>query len=177
TGKDEKIKCVVFWVRQINPVYIHSICCFSAWTGWMTPVTYTVTSDSGDSATHEFRLSDRTTIILNVLETIEDTYRGSGSSDLFSRAIKEGQFANIEEFDLSLLTVQVDEDLGEVYGEDGIAVVDLDDNKLPGYLRVTFDVIRSWERYAPRKLTHKSPEKLLAHLKGEWTKDLKFLFE
>ncbi|KAI0114191.1 hypothetical protein F4776DRAFT_673953 [Hypoxylon sp. NC0597] len=118
------------------------------------------------------------TVILNVLEVTEDEIRGEEPSLIFSKLVKEGIFDGVRAFRLSMLTVRYDGDMwsdeDNVYDEDQmVAVVDLDDKRLPNLLRPVFDEVRGL--HAP--LTHKRPSCLLKHLHKQWDTDLKFLFE
>ncbi|KAI1080945.1 hypothetical protein F5B20DRAFT_84856 [Whalleya microplaca] len=140
--------------RRSDLFYIPSLRVFKSWEGW------------GD-------LLARGTVIVNALELIEDKYRYPDVSDLFPAMVGEGRFKDVDTFLLSLMTVECGEDL-DIYQDGDTAVVDLDDPKLPSYLKPVFENLRT---LYPGKLMHSRPAKLLRHLRSEWTKDLKTMFE
>ncbi len=51
------------------------------------------------------------TVIANVLELVEDRYRGSRNSDIFAKHIQLGSFDGVKKFQLVLLTVECGDDL------------------------------------------------------------------
>ncbi|RYO94240.1 hypothetical protein DL766_002250 [Monosporascus sp. MC13-8B] len=119
------------------------------------------------------------TVLANVLELVEDTYRGVEASDCFRKTFLEGHFAGVKTLLLSLLTVECTTDLG-IYTENNRAVINLDDKRLPILLRPAFDQLRSMTALGGAKaLTHKRPARLLHHLHDEWERKggLKCLFE
>ncbi|RYP64018.1 hypothetical protein DL769_006798 [Monosporascus sp. CRB-8-3] len=119
------------------------------------------------------------TVLANVLELVEDTYRGVEASNCFRRAFSDGHFVGVKTFLLSLLTVECTTDLG-IYTENNRAVINLDDKRLPILLRPAFDQVRSMTAFGGAKaLTHKRPARLLHHLHDEWGRKggLKCLFE
>ncbi|OTA81829.1 hypothetical protein M434DRAFT_37354 [Hypoxylon sp. CO27-5] len=145
--------------RLRDMLYIPSIRVFDSWKGWDGVL-------SG------------ATVILNVLEVVEDEIRGEEPSLVFSKLMREGCFDGVRAFGLSMLTVRYDGDMwsdeDNVYGENQmVAVVDLDDKRLPNLLRPVFDEVRK----VHVDLTHKRPSCLLKHFHKEWDSDLKFLFE
>ncbi|RYP15971.1 hypothetical protein DL765_005411 [Monosporascus sp. GIB2] len=119
------------------------------------------------------------TVLANVLELVEDTYRGVEASDCFRKTFLDGHFAGVKTFLLSLLTVECTADLG-IYTENNRAVINLDDKRLPILLRPAFDQVRSMTAFGGAKaLTHKRPARLLHHLHDEWGRKggLKCVFE
>ncbi len=155
-----KIFRVEWYDRRSDIFWIRSIYAFSTWRGL------------------EGTLAGGT-ILANVLEVVEDAYRGDEASRVFTHAVIEGQFRDVKAFCLSLLTIQCSEDLG-IYGESKRAVIGLDDERLPSLLRPVFDQVRAMTALGgARALTHKRPAKLLQHLHEQWEgkRGLKHLFE
>ncbi|KAF2966091.1 hypothetical protein GQX73_g7481 [Xylaria multiplex] len=128
------------------------------------------------------------TVIANVLELIEDQYRGPKSSDIFAKHIKLGSFDGVKKFQLVLLTVESGvkygieyikngRELERVYGDDVRAVIDLDDKRLACLFKPIFEWLRNIERIPPWLIRHRNGFNLIKHLRSEWMKDLKQLFE
>ncbi|KAI0006726.1 hypothetical protein F4779DRAFT_595088 [Xylariaceae sp. FL0662B] len=140
--------------RRSDLFYIPSLYIFRSWEGWGN-------------------LLVGATVVANVLELVEDKYRLPTVSDTFSTMLEEGRFDGVDTFLLSLMTIENGEDL-DIYQDGTTAVVDLDDKRLPEYLKPVFDNLRT---LYPGKLTHSRPAKLLKHLRNEWNRDLKKLFE
>ncbi|KAI2634640.1 hypothetical protein GGS21DRAFT_490714 [Xylaria nigripes] len=130
------------------------------WVGW--------------AGTNSHGLLRGATIILNVLELIEDRYRGSLSSDMFTKQIKAGSFQGVKEFQLVLLTIEDPANL-TIYGDDVRAAVDLDDRCLPEILEPVYTRMRKCSSW-PSGVRHVTETKLVTHLKRQWKK-LKWLFE
>lgn len=151
----------VEWYDRRNDIFwIRSIYAFSTWRGL------------------EGTLAGGT-VLANVLELVEDQYRGDEASRVFTHALLQGQFRGVKTFLLSMLTVQCSEDLG-IYNGSKRAVIDLDDDRLPDLLRPVFEQVRTMMALdGAEALTHKRPAKLLQHLHKQWEgkKGLKHLFE
>ncbi|KAI1644017.1 uncharacterized protein F4817DRAFT_347857 [Daldinia loculata] len=164
-GFDQPIHCEWFDPRR-DSIYIPSIHIFKGWHGWR-------------------KCMGGATVILNVLETVEDQYRGRLPSKAFKWAIQSGYFDGVRSIDLAMLTIKCrgvswDKE-HDAYGEEGhVGVVGLDDKRLPAILRPVFDAVRGGYRDRMdllRHIAHRRPSCLLKHLHGEWNRDLKFLFE
>ncbi|KAI0122753.1 hypothetical protein F4814DRAFT_446695 [Daldinia grandis] len=162
---DRPIHCEWLDPRR-DSIYIPSIQVFQAWYGW-----------------HNWL--GGATVVLNVLETVEDQYRGNLPGKAFTWAIKSGHFTGIRAIDLAMLTIKCRGDRWDkkhdAYGEGGhVGVVSLDDERLPTMLRPVFNSVRA--KYKNKSdllsyMVHRRPSCLLKHLHGEWNGDLKFLFE
>ncbi|KAK7750130.1 hypothetical protein SLS62_007998 [Diatrype stigma] len=152
----------VEWYDRRNDVFwIRSIYAFSTWRGL------------------EGTLAGGT-VLANVLELVEDPYRGDEASRVFTHALLQGQFRGVKTFLLSMLTVQCSEDLGIYHNGSKRAVIDLDDDRLPDLLRPVFEQVRTMIALGgAQALTHKRPARLLQHLHGQWEgkQGLKHLFE
>ncbi|KAI1487047.1 hypothetical protein F5X96DRAFT_651927 [Biscogniauxia mediterranea] len=143
--------------RHCDLFYIPSIRVLYSWTGW------------------EKALAGAT-VLANVLELIEDRHRGSEASEIFERLVRHGSFNGVKTFYLSLVTIECGEDL-DIYGNNSMAVVDLDDKRLPDLLRPAFNNIRNKSCFDQSRVVHRTPAKLLKHLHAEWDRDLKTAFE
>lgn len=149
--------------RRRDILYLPSIMSFGCFDGWGSCL-------------------DNSTIILNVLEVLEDRYRGDQLSKHFTQVVDQGRFDKVKAFRLSMLKVQWggdqwDEEL-DIYGEDTMAVLDLDDPRLPTLLRPVFQNMRFLlGSQNKQQQVHKRPSCLLRHLRHEWEAELKFLFE
>ncbi|KAF3067195.1 hypothetical protein GL218_08504 [Daldinia childiae] len=164
-GFDEPLHCEWF-DRRRDSIYIPSIHVFKGWHGWK-------------------KCMDGATVILNVLETIEDQYRGRLPSKAFKWAIQSGYFEGVHAIDLAMLTIKCTgvgwDKEHDAFGEGGlVGVVGLDDKRLITMLRPIFNALR--RRYKDRmeflqNVPHRRPSCLLKRLHTEWNRDLKFLFE
>ncbi|KAI1653379.1 hypothetical protein F4813DRAFT_374534 [Daldinia decipiens] len=164
-GFDKPIHCEWFDPRR-DSIYIPSIHIFKRWHGWR-------------------KCMGGATVILNVLETVEDQYRGRLPSKAFKWAIQSGYFEGVRAIDLAMLTIKCKgvswDKEHDAYGEGGdVGVVGLDDKRLPTMLRPIFNDIRGGYINRVESLqymAHRRPSCLLKRLHGEWDRDLKFLFE
>jgi hypothetical protein len=94
------------------------------------------------------------TVIANVLELVDDRYRGTTYSDIFAKQIKFGSINGVMKFQLVLLTVDCGEGL-DIYGEDDVrATVDLNNKRLPDLLRPVFAHFREWPKSNNVSLSH-----------------------
>ncbi|KAI5921920.1 hypothetical protein F4810DRAFT_307852 [Camillea tinctor] len=143
--------------RRSDIFYVPSIRVLYSWTGWE-------------------RALAGATVLANVLELIEDPYRGSECNEMFERLVRHGSFNGVKTFYLSLITIECGEDL-DIYGKNSTAVVDLDDKRLPDLLRPAFENIRNSDCFNQNRVVHKTPARLLKHLHAEWDRDLKTAFE
>ncbi|KAI1324521.1 hypothetical protein F5Y16DRAFT_423946 [Xylariaceae sp. FL0255] len=127
------------------------------------------------------------TVMLNALDVIEDRYRGSRGSDLFTSVMQNDILTRVRHFQLALLTVECGADL-PIYDGELRAVVDLDDENLMDYIRPVYERDRNGhtgcghtrhknKAYMKSRVPHKTPFKLVQHLRSEWDKDIKRLFE
>ncbi|CAJ2509395.1 Uu.00g144210.m01.CDS01 [Anthostomella pinea] len=143
------------WFDRYNDlIYIQSLRVFNAWKGWST------------------MLCSATTVF-NVLEVVEDRWRGAATSDIFTSLSRTSIFDRSKTFLLSMLTVECGDDLA-IYGDNTTAMVDLDDENLPRMLKSVYDNVRSCK---PANVPHKRPSLLLKHLRKEWDAGLKRLSE
>ncbi|KAI1498008.1 hypothetical protein F5X99DRAFT_342475 [Biscogniauxia marginata] len=143
--------------RRSDIFFVPSIRVLYSWTGWERALT-------------------GATVLANVLELVEDPYRGSEASEIFERLARQGSFNGVKTFLLSLITIECGEDL-DIYGDNSMAVVDLDDKRLPDLLEPVFNNIRDRSCFDQRRVVHKTPARLLKHLHAEWEGDLKMAFE
>ncbi|KAI0845902.1 hypothetical protein F5Y00DRAFT_272585 [Daldinia vernicosa] len=162
---DQPLHCEWFDPRR-DSIYIPSIHVFKLWHGWK-------------------RCMGGATVILNVLETVEDQYCGHGPSKTFTRSIQSGYFKDVRAIDLAMLTIKCEavhwDEEHDAYGEEGrVGVVGLDDKRLPTMLRPIFNDIRGSYKDRMdllRNMAHRRPSCLLKQLHDQWDGDLKFLFE
>ncbi|KAI3339186.1 hypothetical protein F4824DRAFT_53293 [Ustulina deusta] len=153
-----------WWNRRDDPIYFPGIRLMDRWVRW---------EEKLPSGTAKLQGA---TVIANVLELVEDRYRGSRNSDIFAKHIQLGSFDGVKKFQLVLLTVECGDDL-DIYGDDKRAVVDLDDKRLPDLLRRVFRYLRIVQIRPACVFRHRNGSNLLRHLRGEWNNDLRQLFE
>ncbi|KAI6086323.1 hypothetical protein F4821DRAFT_260015 [Hypoxylon rubiginosum] len=134
----------------------------------------------------------RGTVVVNLLEMVEYEYRAPHTCE-FKPGITDPHpifhtLRDVSTIYLSMLTVQWggdqwDGDL-DIYGDDTIAIVDLDDPRLPDLLRPVFANLRElyttyWGlvRFRHHQIPHKRPSRLLKHLHRKWDDEFKLGFE
>ncbi|KAI1438126.1 hypothetical protein GGR50DRAFT_529621 [Xylaria sp. CBS 124048] len=151
----------VWWNQMNDKIYFPSMQIMDQWNGWTEP-------------TKGCSILQGATVLANILELIEDEYRGALCSDVFAKYIKAGVFNGVKAFELVLLTIQCDADL-KVY-EDERAIVNLYDESLVDLIKPAYKCMRTLSNW-PEGVRYVTPGKLVKHLKGQWEEDLEWLFE
>ncbi|KAI0532161.1 hypothetical protein GGR58DRAFT_517926 [Xylaria digitata] len=175
-----------WWNKRDNQIYFPGIRVMDRWARWE------------EKLPNGTKMLQDATVIANVLELVEDRYRGPKSSDIFAKHIKLGSFEGVKKFQLVLLTVESGVKYGieyikngrelergkqkltlnaAVYGDDVRAVIGLDDKRLTCLLKPIFEWLRNIEKIPSWLIRHRNGFNLIKHLRSEWEKDLKQLFE